>query len=53
MKKIICLLTCIFVFVSCNNNVVDLEKASIEAEAFINSQFNFFNTGNIEDGYLI
>ena len=49
MKKIICLLTCIFVIVSCNNNVVDLEKASIEAEAFINSQFNFFNTGNIED----
>lgn len=49
MKRFIYVFITLLVFSSCNESVVDLDKAKSEAEAFIESQFDFFSSGNIED----
>ena len=49
MKRFIYVFITLLVFSSCNESPVDLDKAKSEAEAFIESQFDFFSSGNIED----
>ena len=49
MKRFIYVFITLLVFSSCNESAVDLDNAKSEAEAFIESQFDFFSSGNIED----
>ncbi len=49
MKKLIYLFITLVVFSSCNDNNVDLDIAKSEAKSFIDSQFDFFSSGSIED----
>ena len=39
----------ISLIVSCNQNTVDLKMAEAEATSFLESQFDFFSSGNIDD----
>ena len=53
MKKIYFFLPVILLFTNCNNNnLVDIEKASAEAEGFIASQFDFFSNGSLEQAKM-
>ena len=49
MRKIISLLFTISLIVSCNQNNVDLKMAEAEATSFLESQFDFFSSGNIDE----
>ena len=49
MKKIMSLFFAISLIVSCNQNTVDLKMAETEATSFLESQFDFFSSGNIDD----
>ena len=53
MKRFIYVFITLLVFSSCNESPVDLDKAKSEAEAFIESQFDFFSSGNIEDAKVM
>ena len=49
MKKFIYLLIAIPIIFACNTDkAVDLVQAKAEAEAFINTQFDFFSSGSLE-----
>lgn len=53
MKKIYFFLPVILLFTNCNNtNLVDIEKASTEAEDFIKSQFDFFTNSSLEQAKM-
>ena len=53
MKKIYFFLPVILLFTNCNNtNLVDIEKASTEAEDFIASQFDFFTNSSLEQAKM-
>ena len=49
MKKIISLLFTLSIIVSCNQNTVDLKIAEAEATSFLESQFDFFSSGDINE----
>lgn len=53
MKKIYFFLPIILLFTNCNNNnLVDIEKASTEAEDFIASQFDFYTNSSLEQAKM-
>ena len=54
MKKIYFFLPVILLFTNLNsqNNLVDIEKASTEAEDFIASQFDFFTNSSLEQAKM-
>ena len=53
MKKIYFFLPVILLYTSCNNNnLVDIEKASAEAENFIANQFDFFTNSSLEQAKM-
>ena len=53
MKKIYFFLPVILLFTNCNNNnLVDIEKVSAEAEGFIASQFDFFSNSSLEQAKM-
>ena len=54
MKKIYFFLPVILLFTNLNsqNNLVDIEKASTEAEDFITSQFDFFTNSSLEQAKM-
>lgn len=49
MKKIISLLFILSLIISCTQNTVDLKMAEADATSFLESQFDFFGSGDIDE----